>query len=131
LRHLLHELKGALPEADSFIETTGKTLRWNPDASTTVDVSEFRSALAEAEIAGRSPNKTAEIAALERAVSLYTGDFLPNSDADWIAEKREELRDAFALGSERLVRLLDERRDYSGAIRHTRRLIRHEPSRES
>lgn len=131
LRHLLHKLKAALPEADSFIETSGKTLRWNPDASTAVDVLDFKSALEEAETTRRPSNQTVEIAALERAVSLYTGDLLPSSDADWLSEEREDLRDAFAQGSERLVRLLDACRDYSGAIRHTRRLIRHEPSRES
>ncbi|MEZ5276964.1 MAG: AAA family ATPase [Opitutaceae bacterium] len=131
LRHLLHELKANLPGANAIIETSGKSLRWSQDASATVDVTDFRSALVEAGIAARSRDTAAEIAALERALSLYSGDLLPGTEADWISEERESLRETFAQGAERLVRLFDERRDYSKAIRQARRLLRHEPTRES
>ena len=38
LRHLLHVLRRALPDADRFLEVTPRTLGWRDDAPSWVDV---------------------------------------------------------------------------------------------
>jgi DNA-binding SARP family transcriptional activator len=44
LRHLLHVLRRALPDADRFLEVTSRTLRWRQDAPGWVDVAAFEEA---------------------------------------------------------------------------------------
>src|SRR5215218_4306188 len=41
LRHVLHTLKHALPDADHFLDVTPRTLRWRPDAPYWLDVAAF------------------------------------------------------------------------------------------
>ena len=45
LRHLLHTLRRALPQADRFLEIAPRTLRWRPDLPVRVDVAVFEAAL--------------------------------------------------------------------------------------
>src|ERR671911_310435 len=41
LRHLLHDLRRALPDADRFLDITPRTLQWRPDAPFRLDVAAF------------------------------------------------------------------------------------------
>src|SRR5918997_1317175 len=52
LRHLLHDLRRALPDADRFLDVTPRTLRWRPDANCWLDVAAFDQALARASASG-------------------------------------------------------------------------------
>src|SRR5215216_5013593 len=45
LRHVLHDLRRALPDADRFIDVSSRTLRWQTDAPCWVDVAVFEDAL--------------------------------------------------------------------------------------
>lgn len=69
-----------------------------------VDVRQFREAI---DLARTSPTMQAEIRQLERAVSLYQGDFLEgfSSSADdaWIREERDNLRHLHARALDRLI----------------------------
>src|SRR4051794_41681127 len=49
LRHVLHKLRRALPDADRFLEVTPRTLGWRSDAPYWLDVASFDVALARAE----------------------------------------------------------------------------------
>ena len=48
LRHVLHDLRRALPDADRYIDVTARTLRWRTDAPYWLDVAVFEDALARA-----------------------------------------------------------------------------------
>ena len=48
LRTLLARLRQALPAVDDFISVTAQTLEWRSDASFTLDVAEFETAVAQA-----------------------------------------------------------------------------------
>jgi len=127
LRNLLYHLRHNLPDAARFVHIDRGTLFWRSDAPFECDVVSFEEALSRADHASSS---TAVREELEQAVSLYRGDLLPGSYDDWIAPERQRLRQAFTGALERLIRLLEDRRDYRAAIDHARRLVRHDPLRE-
>jgi len=128
LRNLLHHLRHALPDVDSYLAASVQTLHWRSDVPLALDVADFTAALAQAEVASGSP---AARAALERAVSLYRGDLLPSCYDDWIMPQREALRQAYLSALERLAAMLEEQRDYEAAIRNARRLLRDDPLHEA
>ena len=66
LRHVLHNLRQALPDLDRFLQVTPRTLRWRPEGPSWLDVAAFRDALARA--AGAADGG---VAALREAVELY------------------------------------------------------------
>ena len=49
LRHVLHTLRRALPDADRFLDITPRTLQWRVDAPFWLDVAAFVEAVARAE----------------------------------------------------------------------------------
>jgi DNA-binding SARP family transcriptional activator len=116
LRHVLHNLRRALPDADRFIDARQRTLQWRADAPLWLDVVAFERALAE----GR----------LEDAVDAYRGELLEGSYDDWVLEERERLGHLFAQALERLAHTLEEQGRLSEAIRHAERLLRQDPLRE-
>jgi DNA-binding SARP family transcriptional activator len=125
LRHVLHTLRRALPEADRFVEATPRTLGWRAGAPLRLDVASFEEALGRA----ASAPETA-LAALEEAAGLYTGDLLEGSYDDWVLERREHLRQLHLEALERLARLYEERGDPGRAVPHAERLLRQDPLRE-
>ncbi len=120
LRHLLHELQHALPDAERFLLADGQTVQWRIAGPCVLDIAEFDSACA-----------SDQEADLQRAVGLYRGDLLPGCYDDWIASERERLRCAYAAALERLITLAEDRQDISTAITHARRLLEHDPCHES
>jgi DNA-binding SARP family transcriptional activator len=80
LRKVLHNLRRALPGADSLIEVGPRTLRWREDAPLWLDVEHFERAVAE----GR----------LEDAVETYTGELLEGRYDEWLVDERERLADS-------------------------------------
>jgi len=130
LRQALHQLRHTLPDADRFLYADVTTLCWRFDAAFSLDVANFTSALAMANEAERIANQTAVRAALEQAVNLYRGDLLPSCYDEWIAPERERLREQSLQVLERLIRLLEEQREYTAAIHYAQRLLRYDPLHE-
>lgn len=116
LRHVLHNLRRALPDSDRFIDVGPRTLQWRADTPVWLDVADFEQALAESR--------------LEAAVDAYSGDLLEGSYDDWLLEERERLSDLHLDALERLARQMDERGEWAGAIRYAERLVRQDPLRE-
>jgi len=131
LRNLLHHLRHALPNADRFLQVDTQNLQWQSDVPFTLDVADFEAALARAEQTEQAGDQAALQEALEEAVAVYHGDLLPSCYADWIGPERERLRQAFIGALERLTRVLEEKRDYTGAIGHAQRLLRHDSLHEA
>jgi DNA-binding SARP family transcriptional activator len=127
LRHLLHVLRRALPDADRFLEVTPRTLHWREDATWWLDVAAFEAAVARAE--GAPPG--GEAAALAEAAKLYGGDLLHGAYDDWVIEERERLRQRHLQVLERLVELLAARAEHAAAIPYAERLLRDDPLREA
>src|SRR5439155_15661346 len=126
LRHLLHLLRRALPEADRFLDVTQRTLQWRCDQPCWLDVAAFEQALAKAE---READENA-LVTLRDAVRLYRGDLLEASYDDWLSADRDRLRRGSLDVHRRLVGLLDARGEQAEAIEFAERLIAGDPLEE-
>lgn len=131
LRHLLHELRKVLPEADDFIQIENRSLFWKPGAEVTLDVSEFEKARVESDEAMRRGDNAGLRKTLERAARLYEGDLLLVCTQEWIVPDRERLRHEYAVVLQRWVRVLEDARDYVAALTQARRLQQLEPTHEA
>ncbi|HEX9115219.1 MAG TPA: AAA family ATPase, partial [Anaerolineae bacterium] len=127
LRQLLHQLRQSLPDPDRFMAVDGNTICWQKGGEQSVDVWTFESALAEAEAAERGGDVAAAARAWEEAVACYQGDLLPACYDDWIVALRDDLRLRHRHACEKLVRLLEDGRQYEAALRIAERLLNGDP----
>ncbi len=126
LRHVLHNLRRALPDPDRVLAVTPRTLQWRPDGPYWLDVAAFTDLLRRAE---GEAGERAE-ATLAEAVALYRGDLLAGSYDDWLLAERERLQRDYLAALQRLIELLAARGDEARAIPYAERLLRHDPLRE-
>lgn len=131
LRTLLTRLRHALPGTDHLIDITAQIIQWRPDAPFTLDVTEFETAAAQGITAQAAGDNNGAANALAVAASRYTGELLPNCYDDWILPQRERLHQTCGNVLERLVLLLEERREYGRALLFARRLLSHDPMHEA
>ena len=127
LRKAIHFLRQALPNADQFLLIERQTVTWLPNAACSVDVADFETALAQAHQANQPGEKQA---ALQRAVSLYAGDFLPDHYDDWVLLKRESLRQQYLDCLGQYLQILEEQRNYDTAIKIAKQLLQTDPLHE-
>jgi DNA-binding SARP family transcriptional activator len=125
LRHVLHNLRRALPHLDRFLEVTPRTLRWRAEATGWLDVAAFEAALARAD-----REEDGGLAALREAAALYRGDLLEGRHDEWLLGERERLRQRFLGALERLTALLQARGEVADAIGYAERLLLADPLRE-
>ena len=125
LRHLLHNLRRALPDPERYLEVTQRTLRWRDDAPWWLDVAAFEDAIDRADRDGQA------VGALQEAVELYGGDLLQSGYDEWLLEERERLRRRYLEALERLAELLEAGGEHARAIGHAERLLREDPLREA
>lgn len=113
LRHLLHTLRGSLPESERFIDVTPRTLQWRIDSPYWLDVAEFE----------RSVDRSDG----QKAVDLYRGDLLEGCYDEWIIEERERFRRQHLLTLEHLARSLEVSGDFLQAIYYAGQIQRYDP----
>jgi DNA-binding SARP family transcriptional activator len=130
LRTLLHRLRAALPDPDTFLTIDSQSVCWQAGASFTLDVVEFETALAQAASARQIGDADTIRAALERALGIYQGDLLPDCYDEWVHTERDRLQRLACDALEDLVELLELHRDYTAAIAYARRLLRLDSLRE-
>ncbi len=121
LRNLLHLLRRAFPEIDSFLEVDTQSIHWKSGAMIECDVKQFKDALAQAKA---TKEEQARIRHLQEAVNLYRGELLPGFYEDWVLVQREELHQAYLNALTQLTKLLEDARRYEEAIEVVNRLIR-------
>lgn len=121
LRNLIHFLKRALPEDESYLVLETQTIQWNPQVQLVLDVEAFT----------RLTDRTASRANLQQAVDLYRGDLLLECYDDWIQPEREQLRQVYFNTLNSLIGELEGERDYPGAIVYAQRLVQADPLQEN
>ncbi len=131
LRNLLHHLRHALPNSDTYLDVTVQTMQWRSDAPFSLDIIDFNTEISQAEQALKQNSPLSAREAFIRAADLYKGDLLPSCYDEWIISHREGLRQSYLDVLERLGNLLEEQRDYQGAIRNTQQLLRYDPLHEA
>ncbi|EDY82529.1 Bacterial transcriptional activator domain family [Verrucomicrobiia bacterium DG1235] len=129
-RHLLHELRKALPDADRFIEANTKTIEWKSDVELELDVEGFEEAVCLARLACKRGDVVMTGFQFEKAVELYRGEFLPGHYDDWSVETRENLRLQYGEALQTAVACHETKRAYGDAIRFCQMLRQFEPTRE-
>lgn len=126
LRHLLHLLRRALPDADRWLDVTPRTLQWRPEAPVWLDLDTFEEAITRAV---REEGDIA-LASLREAVDVYRGYLLAGHDDEWLLGERERLRLLYLDALEGLARLLEARGELAEGVAYAERLLRIEPLRE-
>jgi DNA-binding SARP family transcriptional activator len=127
LRHVLHDLRRALPAADRFLDITPRTLRWRPDAPFWLDVAAFEEALTRVD----GGDAGDAVSTLREAVETYRGDLLDGSYDDWVLAAREQFRSRYLAALERLAALLGDQGDHAQAIAYAERLLQYDPLHEA
>jgi DNA-binding SARP family transcriptional activator len=135
LRHVLHDLRRALPNADSFLDVKPRVVQWRTDAPYWLDVAAFESSIARSEGSSanaprNAPNADVATASLREAVELYRGSLVESCYDEWIAAHRDRLRHLFIGALERLASCLAEDGHHTEAIARAERLVLEEPLRE-
>jgi DNA-binding SARP family transcriptional activator len=116
LRHVLHNLRRSLPEADQLIDARPRTLHWRPAVPVWLDTAEFDNAIAAGDLAA--------------AAAVYAGDLLAGRMDEWVEEHRVRLRRRYLDALEQLVTACSEQGELADAVRYAERLLREEPLRE-
>ena len=127
LRQLLHHLRRAIPQSESFLEVGPGTIQWRPDGPFSLDVAQFVLAADRADKA--DDEEAREI--LEEVVALCGGELLPGCYDEWILAEREGLLNRNVELLERLTTILEQERDYQAGARYAELLLRSEPLHES
>ncbi|HEX5166279.1 MAG TPA: BTAD domain-containing putative transcriptional regulator, partial [Thermomicrobiales bacterium] len=120
LRHVLHNLRRALPDPDRFLTVTPQTLQWQPEAGYWLDVAAFETLAAQAE----AEPEAQQLAALREAVALYTGDLLDGWYDEWVLDERERFSRQYLQLLERLIDRLEAHGELAEAIQHGEQLLR-------
>jgi DNA-binding SARP family transcriptional activator len=95
-RVALHRMRAALETPDPVIKEYER-FRLSSEILATSDVFAMQSALQQAQIAGSSSAHGAQVSrdALQRAVDLYGGEYLPDVRADWVSTARQEYKGSY------------------------------------
>jgi DNA-binding SARP family transcriptional activator len=103
----LRRVLGADDGSDApLIQRDGECYRLCLPPGSRVDVLEFESALGRARRSRLAGDRGAEAGALQDALDCYLGDLLPeDGPADWVVERREQLRRAASLAASELAGL--------------------------
>ncbi|WP_438503510.1 AfsR/SARP family transcriptional regulator, partial [Deinococcus alpinitundrae] len=90
-RAALHRVRAALEDADSVVKAYER-YRLSPEVLAISDVCAMQSALQDAQLATMPKIKQL---ALQRAVDLYGGEYLPDVRIDWARTAREEYKSSY------------------------------------
>ncbi len=131
LRKALSNLRKLFPE--TFI-VNRRTISFNADYPHTLDVAEFSTLMAQLDVNGTSEENTT---ALEKAVSLYRGEFLAGfylSGAtvfsEWVLGWRERLGEQALQAMYTLAKTCAKNRRYEQAVHYFKRVLEIDPWRE-
>ncbi len=125
----LHHIRKAFvkhnKEAKEWIEITDDLIRIDPPGGITTDVELF-------EKAARSGTRDQNISDLERAVSMYSGEFLPmDRYAQWASMPREHYRQLYLDVLTTLAKQYENRGELSKAVEILREALEKEPTLET
>ncbi|MCR5508133.1 MAG: hypothetical protein K6F34_05550 [Lachnospiraceae bacterium] len=120
LRTLLYRYRAMIDSSDipalenSIISRRG-AYQWNPDLNVSIDIYDFEEVSSRAIEMIESDGRREK--ALKEALDLYTGNLLPDSNAEhWVVPKAVKLRDMYIRVALEYIQALKEKQDHSGII---------------
>lgn len=127
LRQLLFQIRRTLPDSDRFLKIDTNTIFWKTDDKQSIDVWLFRQALKDADLYNQRGDQSLQRLVLEKAVSAYQGDLLPDSYDDWVEPERERLRLQSQNAHRKLIQILETQGEYMLALDVAQRLLLLDP----
>ncbi len=134
LRKVLAELRSAI---GPYLVEQNRSVAFNQDLPSFVDVVQFEQRLSEGLVRKAELLNSAQSAALQKAVDLYTNDFLNGFYIrrapvfeDWVTLTRERLRLNALDGLYLLGKAAYRQSHFAASIRYTRQLLELEPCHE-
>ena len=127
-RVALHRVRAALGKTESvFIEH--ERYRLSPEVLATSDVCAMQSALHDARLAGSDLLSGAQATreALQQAVDLYGGEYLPDVRTDWAGTARAELKASYVHATLELSQLHHDAGERDLAIRYLTHALQTDP----
>lgn len=119
----VRRILGAEQDAQGLIRASGGAYSL-ASVDVRLDVDEFLDLMARAAALEAAGSKEEAAEALDGAISLYGGEFLPGARyEDWTAERRQHLQDSYVEALSRRARLARGSGDYKTAIATGRRLL--------
>jgi two-component SAPR family response regulator len=122
-RVTVHRVRSALGDSEAIVETYGR-YRLHTNVLERTDMQQLFKAL---EIANNTTEPPERLAAFQRVLRVYQGDFLPNVQADWALEAREELKSVYVRTSLELSLLHCDQGACEGAVSALVRALRADP----
>jgi two-component SAPR family response regulator len=119
----VHRVRSALNDSEAITESYGR-YRLNQTILEHTDMHQLFKAL---EVAGGSTDPSERLAAFQRVLKIYKGDFLPNIHADWANDAREELKSVYVRASLELSVLHCDAGACEGAVGALVRALRADP----
>jgi DNA-binding SARP family transcriptional activator len=122
-RVALHRVRAALGTTEAVVREYER-YQLSPEVLQASDVHALQVALHDADHAHEAADRRA---ALQRAVDLYGGEYLPDVRADWADTAREEHRASYVRSTLELSRLHHDAGEHDLAIRHLTQALRADP----
>lgn len=130
LRRALEPQVGA-HQPSRFIRTNGDYYAFDVDSPHRLDTHEFRRAVQAGDRYAQAKQPAQAMAAYERALSLYRGEFLAEElYSDWCVVERENLRQLLLRAARSAATLYCDRGLWQEAIEQYRRVLQVDPSQE-
>lgn len=129
LRNLLFQLRHSFPNVEHILRSTKQSVCWRDDdpALYSLDVAEHERLLAQAAQFQERGEAAQEVAALQQAVALYSGDLLTGWYEDWVIAERERHRQQHLGALARLALVLRGAGRFEDAVQYAQQLVELEP----
>lgn len=134
LRHVLwrlrHSLEAVGAAPNQYLSVEEQTVAFLPAAPYLLDTEAFEITLSEyRELRGQQLSEE-QVARIERAVRLYTGDLLEEVDADWCLYDREHLRLMYLNALDKLMIYHGSQGDYEDGLQYGEKILKCDNTRE-
>ena len=130
ISHIRKALNSNQPLKQNFLLYRDGDYQLSPNFSYWIDTEEFERFVAEGETARRARAFDQCIAAYEKAIALYRGEFMQGSYEDWVEEQRSYYREQYLRMLEALAAVAQKVEDWPRALDLAQQILRDDPFRE-
>jgi ATP/maltotriose-dependent transcriptional regulator MalT/DNA-binding SARP family transcriptional activator len=130
ISHIRKALNSRQSFKQNFLVFRDGAYQLNPELVYSIDTEEFENALAEAEKAKREKNTEDFRANLEKANSLYRGDFMTGVYDEWAEERRHYFNEQHSRVLNALAKLAFSEKSWSNALKFANEILQKDPFRE-
>ncbi len=132
--HALHSLATAIWRirkllGEEYLSANSVSVQFNPCAPFWLDVADFESQLQQASIAWKNSLPSA-IDHLEKAITLYHGDFLEGFYDDWCLDERYRLEALYLNGLSQLIEWYEQEGNTGAVLTFTQQYLARDPLME-